>query len=124
MAYVLIIEPNTVLAKTYTKALRHAGHEVQHATGAQAAIIAADERLPDVVLLELQLPMHNGIEFLQEFRSYADWQSIPVVINTVIPPSRLAPAEPALRQELGVRSIVYKPQTSLEDIVRLVRECL
>lgn len=122
MAYVLLIEPNTLLAKAYTQAIRHAGHEVELQTQAQAGIIAADARTPDLVLLELQLPLHNGVEFLQEFRSYAEWQQVPVVINTVIPPGRMVRAETALRRDLGVRDVLYKPRTSLEDIVRLVRE--
>lgn len=69
--HVLLIEPNTLLAATYRQALQHAGHEVRHVTGAQAAVMAADGRTPDVVVLELQLPQHSGLEFLHEFRSYA-----------------------------------------------------
>lgn len=122
MAYVLLIEPDTLLAQAYMQAIRHAGHDVQHSTGAQAAITAADVRSPDIVLLELQLPLHNGVEFLQEFRSYAEWQHIPVVVNTVIPPSRIAPAIPALEHDLKVSKVVYKPRTTLTDIVRLVDE--
>jgi CheY-like chemotaxis protein len=113
MAYILLIEPNTLLARTYTKALRHAGHEVRHTTGAQTAIIAADDRAPDMIVLELQLPVHNGIEFLQEFRSYAEWQDIPIVVNTVIPPNRLADLESALQRDYGIGHVLYKPRASL-----------
>jgi len=122
MSYVLLIEPNTVLAKTYALAMRHAGHEVRCVTGAQAAITVADERMPDMVLLELQLPVHNGVEFLQEFRSYADWQCVPVVVNTLIPPSQLAPVLEALRRDYGVEQVLYKPRASIQDIVSVVHQ--
>jgi len=122
MAYVLLIEPNTVLAGTYAQAMQLAGHEVVHSIGAQAAISAADRRTPDVVVLELQLPVHNGVEFLQEFRSYPEWQEVPVIVHTVIPLQRLASGRAALKQDLGVETVVYKPRTSLKDLLRLVRE--
>ncbi|HSX29146.1 MAG TPA: response regulator [Candidatus Saccharimonadales bacterium] len=123
MSYVLLVEPNTLLAKTYTQAMQRAGHEVVHTTSAQAAITAADTRTPDIVVLELQLPVHNGVEFLQEFRSYAEWQEVPVVVHTGITPSHLAgDGREALQRDMGVGVIAYKPHTSLQDLVRLVRE--
>src|SRR5690606_21603784 len=93
MSHVLLIEPNTLLADTYTQALTHAGHEVTHVTGAQAGIDAADKRQPDLVIVELQLPRHSGVEFLHEFRSYAEWLNVPVVVNTSLPPARIMPAK-------------------------------
>lgn len=122
MSSILLIEPNTVLAKTYTQALHHAGHTVAHVTGAQAAIDAADKRQPDLVIVELQLPQHSGVEFLHEFRSYAEWLSVPVVVVTALPPARIMLAKQPLMRDLGVREILYKPRVTLQDIVRLARE--
>lgn len=122
MAYVLLIEPNTLLARMYAGALSHEGHIVLPAADAQSAIHAADMHQPDVVVLELQLPLHNGIEFLHEFRSYPEWQPIPVIVNTMQPPARLQVGEPALRAQLGVRAVLYKPMSTLADICRAVRQ--
>lgn len=123
MSYVLLIEPNALLAKTYTKAMEDAGHRVVHCTGAQAAILAADAHAPDIVVLELQMPLHNGIEFLQEFRSYPEWKQVPVIVNTTIPPARLGErGRAALQRDLNVHRVTYKPRTSLARLLRLVRE--
>ena len=122
MSHVLLIEPNTVLAKTYTQALQHAGHSVAWVSGAQTAVDAADKKMPDVVILELQLPQHNGVEFLHEFRSYTEWANIPVVINTTLSPARMMLAKATLQRDLGVVDILYKPRTTLQDIIRLARE--
>ena len=124
MTNILLIEPNAVLAATYAKALTHAGHRVLHVTGGQAAVDAADAQTPDVLVMELQLPAHNGVEFLHEFRSYSDWQAVPVIVNTVLPPAALADIEPLLKRDLGVSAVCYKPRTTLDDLVRLVREHL
>ena len=122
MSHVLLIEPNTLLARMYTQALEHAGHSVAHSTGAQSAVDAADRRRPDVVILEIQLPRHSGIEFLHEFRSYTDWRQVPVIVNTALSPAYMARATEPLRRDLGVREILYKPRTSLQDILRIARE--
>lgn len=124
MAHILLLEPNTVLAKTYTLALQHVGHMVAHVTGAQAAIDAADKQAPDVVIMELQLPNHSGIEFLHEFRSYSEWLHIPVVINTALTPFHMLPAKEPLKRDLGVTEVLYKPQTTLQDLVRVARQHL
>jgi len=122
MAHILLLEPNTVLAKTYTQALEHAGHSVAHATGAQAAVDAVDKRMPDMAIVELQLPGHSGIEFLHEFRSYVEWLHIPVVVNTSLSPARISLAKEPLQRDLGVLEVLYKPRTTLQDLVRIARQ--
>ena len=117
---ILLVEPDRLQAGIFTEALRRDGHEVAHAVSAQDAVHAADEAMPDVVILELQLPHHNGIEFLYEFRSYAEWLHIPVVVHTYVPRHELTPAA-TMRRELGVVRVLYKPATSLGQLCTAVR---
>ena len=118
---ILLIEPDTLLARTYQAALEREGHNVIHALSAQAAVHAADQQVPDLVVLELQLPRHNGIEFLYEFRSYAEWLYIPVLIHTFVPSHELAHAD-ILARELGVVRTLYKPETTLAQLCAAVRK--
>lgn len=113
--HILLLEPDRLLAETYRLALERAGHSVAHATTAQGAVHVADEQSPEVVVLELQLPSHNGVEFLYEFRSYPEWLGVPIVLHTYVPAAELAHAA-TLRQELGVVTVLYKPQTSLAQL--------
>jgi len=122
MANVLIIEPDRILAGTYRQALQTAGHEVIMCASAQSAIFAADAVKPDVVILELQLIEHSGIEFLYEFRSYTEWQDVPVVLLTNVPPTEFTQSGDILRQELGVREYHYKPLTSLRSLLASVNQ--
>jgi len=120
--HILLVEPDKLLARSECQALEQAGHSVMVAATAQVAIQAADERRPDIVLLELQLVSHSGIEFLYEFRSYSDWQSIPVVALTQVPPAEFSGSAELLKHELGVVAYHYKPRTSLTKICRIVNE--
>lgn len=124
MAQILLIEPDRVLAESYVQALLHDGHEVQAAGGAQAAILSADAITPDLVVIELQLVEHSGIEFLYEFRSYREWQDTPVIIQSNVPKGEFADNWQLLKEELGVQGYLYKPRTSLEELLAMVREQL
>ena len=122
MPQVLLIEPDALLAKTYAAALEAVGYAVRTCALAQSAIHIADEIKPDLVVLEIQLVGHSGVEFLYEFRSYADWQGVPLVLLTHVPPREFAESRQLLYEELGVRTYLYKPQTKLRDLLRSVQE--
>jgi DNA-binding response OmpR family regulator len=120
--HILLIEPDTILAQLYIQALENAGHTVSFVRSADAAIHTADRKIPDVVVLEIQLTSHSGVAFLQEFRSYSDWLDIPVLLHTLIPPASLQHFQKAL-DEMGVVARLYKPQTTLRQLVNAVDAC-
>lgn len=109
---VLLIEPDQILANIYSKALVEAGYMVVHSRGAQSAVHDADDTKPDLVVLELQLPGHSGVEFLYEFRSYEEWQEVPVLLHTFVPEQAVT-----LPEQLRVAKHLYKPDTSLGQLV-------
>ncbi|MDB5164431.1 MAG: hypothetical protein JWL89_57 [Candidatus Saccharibacteria bacterium] len=124
MAQILLIEPDRVLAETYYRLFVGDGHSVVVCAGAQAAIMAADQIKPDVVVMELQLIEHSGIEFLYEFRSYMDWRAVPIILQTQVQPGEFSANWELLRSELGVSQFLYKPHTTLHQLQRAVREAL
>lgn len=121
MKTVLLIEPNTLLAQAYTDVLRQSGYNVVRAKGAQDAIHAADTNTPDLVVLEIQLVAHSGIEFLHEFRSYAEWRKIPVMVVTNLPPASTESLQDVLVGQLDVSLVLYKPHVSLRSLAEQVR---
>jgi DNA-binding response OmpR family regulator len=120
MAHVLLIEPDRLLGTTYNELLKVNGHSVVVCATAQVSISAADYIVPDIVIMELQLVRHSGIEFLYEFRSYIDWLNVPVIIHTYVPPSEFSSSRDILMRELDVSMYLYKPQTSLRQLARAV----
>lgn len=122
MSQILLIEPDRVLAVTYKKSFESAGHSVDIASSAQAAITAADNIKPDAVILELQLINHSGIEFLYEFRSYDDWRKVPVIILSNIPLAEFDGSHDLLVRELGVETYLYKPTTSIKRLLSVINQ--
>jgi len=118
---ILLVEPDYFLGNIYKRALENADNEIIWAKSAQQAVALADENKPDIVVLELQLPKHNGIEFLYEFRSYPEWQNVPVILHT------LASYSSNLMKsfnDLGVLDYLYKPATSLKQLTDSVKRAL
>jgi DNA-binding response OmpR family regulator len=120
--HILLIEPDRILATTYRELFELQGHTVMMCASAQSAIYGADERRPDIVILELQLIGHSGIEFLYEFRSYVEWQGIPVVVHTQVPAGEFSDSWQFMQDELGIRAYLYKPLISLHALLRTVNE--
>lgn len=105
MARVLIIEPDVIIAGHYRTALERAGYETAVSHTAQDAILSADAQRPDAVVLEVLLTSHSGIEFMYEFRSYSEWQQIPVIVASRARAEDLG-LDNALRQSLAISSVL------------------
>jgi CheY-like chemotaxis protein len=119
---ILVIEPDYILANTYKMYLETKGFFVDLACNAQTAIMVADSRFPDAVIMEMQLVEHSGMEFLYEFRSYVEWQQIPIIINSFVPPNEFASSWGILKEQLNIKKYLYKPQTRLRDLESCLNE--
>ena len=123
MANILVIEPDRILAKTISDYISSNGHIVNTVAGAQDAVSSVDNLLPDIIILEIVLTSHNGIEFLYELRSYPDWQTIPVVIYSRIDRHELG-ITTKLRSDLNIEEILYKPDTSMKKLLDIIEDIL
>lgn len=120
---ILLVEPDALSADIVCRAIRDDVITVEHVVTAQAAIHAADQRKPDVIILELLLADQNGIALLQELRSHYDWMDIPIVVHTHIPFDELAVGSQQW-ESLGVLDYLYKPTTSLAKLKNRIQMVL
>lgn len=120
---ILLIEPDHTLGEVYMRFLIDQNFDVILCNDGQKAIDAIDVKKPDLIILELQLTAHNGYEFLYELRSYNEWFSIPVIINSLIPRSRTKLDGESIKN-LGVIDYLYKPTTSLEKLKNVIENSI
>lgn len=121
---ILLVEPDSLIGASLAMALKSAGYLPTIVTTAQDAVTVADKNTPDLVILELQLVSHSGIEFLYEFRSYPDWANVPAIIYSSVPPVEFAASQQGMGEELKVSSYLYKPNTSFAELIRVVNQLL
>jgi two-component system cell cycle response regulator DivK len=79
---VLLVEDNEKNLKLARDVLEYAGFRVLVAMTGEDAVLRAREALPDLVLMDLQLPGMDGFEVLRRLRGDAATASIPVVALT------------------------------------------
>ena len=76
---VLVVEDDAEIADVVRRALRQAGHEVRSAADGVEALDAANEFIPDLVVLDLGLPRLDGVEVCRRMRETSD---VPILILT------------------------------------------
>ncbi|MEX2014673.1 MAG: response regulator [Candidatus Saccharimonadales bacterium] len=120
---VLIVEPSQDLAGVISKSFNGSGVVADIAHTAQMGISRADENKPDMVVLEVLISEHNGLEFIHEFKSYNDWFDIPIVIYSDLSAEELGRAV-NWREDMNIIKHFYKPTTTLRELNRYVRGVL
>lgn len=120
---ILIVEPSTALADAISDSLKMQGLSSVIASSAADSIAQADENDIDLVIIELLMSKHNGLEFIYEFRSYEDWWNVPIIIYTHLTSQELG-LNKQLASEMGVVDYFYKPSTSLKQLTLAVKSSL
>lgn len=82
MSLVLIVEDNEKNMKLVRDILQAKGFETMEAVNAEDGIKLALERVPDLVLMDIQLPGMNGMEALKVLRAEPSTAKVPVVAIT------------------------------------------
>jgi CheY-like chemotaxis protein len=118
MAYLLVIDDDSDGREALCEYLRKVGHEVGCIPGGREALAAVLARLPDLIVLDICMPELDGAAFLKALRSYLGMRSLPVVVLTGAPDSRLVEEARFLR----VSSVLVKGTATPQDVLRAVEE--
>jgi two-component system response regulator RpaA len=111
---VLVVEDDFAARRMYRTALALAGFDVIEASDGLSALHILEQRKADIVVLDLMLPILDGLTVQQEIAAQAHTRDIPVVIVT----GSTMPLD-----DVNVPCILRKPVTP-EDLVVAVRRCL
>lgn len=116
---VLVVDDSAVAREVLSAILRRDGFEVETAFGAQSAHLRIRNRRPDVVVLDLQMPEVDGLEFLE---SVMHSLPLPVVVCSSIAQPGAKAAIRAL--ELGAVDVISKPTGGLRAMLDAERRDL
>jgi DNA-binding response OmpR family regulator len=120
-ARILVIDDNVPLASAFGKALTLAGYQVSIAHDAVSALEDVSRQRPDAVVLDIQMPLINGVGFLYRFRSNAALSRVPVLVVTGQPVPDELQAElrdldaQLLRKPVGIADLVTALRGLLDD---------
>ena len=114
---ILIVDDDRSVTDTFARILRFEGFEVATAVNAEAGLELADNVRPNAIILDMRMPITNGLQFLRRVRAKPHLLNVPVAIVTgdyFLPD----PLQQELRT-LGA-SIRFKPLW-LDDLVALAK---
>jgi len=82
---VMIIDDNVVDLKLLSAVIEQEGEQISGLSSAENALDSVRADLPDLILLDLNLSGHDGLEFVRELRASPDTRHVPVVAITAYP---------------------------------------
>ena len=82
MSKILLVEDNEMNRDMLTRRLERKGFEVLIAVDGQASIDMASSSSPDIILMDLSLPVIDGWEATRQIKAAPATQSIPVIALT------------------------------------------
>ncbi len=118
---VLVVEDELSLLKAIETMLEASGFEViiaSHAEEATAKIFLYDDRKPDLIWLDINLPHLNGLDFLEKIRDDEKFTNTPVIIVTNYGDA----VTRARAKKMGVNAFFVKSDHELGEIIDSVRE--
>lgn len=114
-ATILVVDDSTAIRKFLSRALVAGGYQVIEAENGSAALEACRSQRPDLVLLDVDMPVLDGHATLREMRADPALQSIPVLFLT----ARTSGADVAVGLELGAQDYLRKPCEPAELTARV-----
>lgn len=79
---ILVIEDTPELAELVDIVLRASGHKVRTAADGPQGLLLAQLQVPDLILVDVQLPGMDGFEILRQLRRDARFNECPIVALT------------------------------------------
>ncbi|PYQ79027.1 MAG: hypothetical protein DMG01_09890 [Acidobacteria bacterium] len=114
---ILIVDDDEGVTQTFARMLRLEGYQVRTAINAEHGLQEAEQCHPDAIILDLRMPLVDGLGFLRRLRAQDDQRSTPVAIVTG--DYFLDDAVSSELRELGAE-LRFKPLW-LDDLVGLAR---
>jgi len=82
VARILIVEDEATIVRVISLRLERLGHAILWADNGLQALETTREQRPDLILLDVMLPLLDGFEVLKQLKDAPDTQHIPVIMLT------------------------------------------
>jgi len=113
----LVVEDDESIRRVITDVLEERGFQVMGAANGSEALHRLTSARPDVVVLDLLMPVMHGWDFMESYEQQTGGEPIPIVVVSV------NPALPRSFDRFGVRSVVPKP-FNVDDLLDSIERAL
>ncbi len=115
MSTILVVEDQEEIAALLRFKLKNSGYEVVLAENGKLGLETARSNPPDLIILDVMMPVMNGLETLKELKGDPILKSVPVIMMTA------QSTEPEIVRglELGADDYITKPFRPQEFVARV-----
>ncbi|HRQ74457.1 MAG TPA: response regulator [Phycisphaerales bacterium] len=123
MTLIMVIEDASIVREPLDAALSRAGYETvtaEHGAAALSLMAEPESRIPDVILLDMAMPVMDGLTFLKRLRADSRAKHIPVIVLTAVA-DRTQIVQAA---QYGICGYLLKSRFSLSELLQQVSKAL
>jgi two-component system, cell cycle response regulator DivK len=112
---ILVVEDQEDNRQILRDLLTHGGYDLIEAENGQGAIIAAEANRPDLILMDIQLPLLDGYEAARRIKANPALKSIPIIVIT----SYALSGDEERARNAGCDDYVAKPYSPRELLAKI-----
>jgi len=114
-ANILIVDDLPENLKLLSELLNSEGYHVRPVTNGKLALSVADAMPPDLILLDINMPIMDGFETCQRFKASEKMQHIPIIFLS----ANIEPSSIIKGFEIGAIDYITKPFNAKEVLIRI-----
>ncbi|MDJ0390110.1 response regulator [Roseomonas sp. E05] len=117
MARILVVDDEAIIALALSMLLEDHGHEVEVASNGRAALAAASNAPPDLLITDYMMPLMNGAELIAAIRSSDELRHVPIILSSAADEAQIRAAT------MAYDGFVAKPASKariLQEVERLL----
>lgn len=114
---VLVVEDDLFITKAYKFKFEESGFHVDIAYNGEEALQILKKLTPDIIILDIIMPIKNGFEVLEQIKKDKRLSKIPVIVAT-----NLGQEQHIIKaMQMGVSEYIVKSELSLNDLVLKIK---
>jgi len=113
---ILIVEDDNFVAEVYFAKLTEMGYEAILAQNGEEGLSALKRDKIDLILLDILMPIMNGMEMLEEIKKNEGWKNIPVILLTNVGEKESIQKV----REMGVKNYLIKSHFTPAEVIEKI----
>jgi len=114
---IILGEDDKYISRAYSDGLSDAGFEVIVASDGEEVLDHAKKQKPDLILLDLIMPIKNGFETLEELKMDDELKKIPVIVLSNLGQD----SDVEKGEQLGAVDYLIKSNFSMDEVIEKVK---
>lgn len=117
---ILIVEDDNFVAEVYLAKLTEMGYVATLAQNGEEGLAELAKNKIDLILLDILMPIMNGMEMLEEMKKHEEWKNIPVILLT-----NVGERESIQKvREMGVKNYLIKSHFTPAEVIEKIESVL